>query len=56
MCPFCMATMGLIVAGVASTGGLAAVAVKFSRKKNDAREIIPNSNERTSEDVNENSQ
>ncbi len=34
MCPFCMATMGLIVAGTVSTGGLAALAVKVSRKKN----------------------
>ena len=34
MCPFCFATMGLVVAGVASTGGLAALAVKVSRKKN----------------------
>jgi len=33
MCPFCLATMGLIVAGAASTGGLAALAVKLSRKK-----------------------
>ena len=51
MCPFCMATMGLIVAGAASTGGLAAVAVKFSRKRKDAREIIPDSNESSSQDV-----
>src|ERR1700730_7637274 len=33
MCPFCLAAMGLIVAGAASTGGLAALAVKVSRKK-----------------------
>ncbi len=44
MCPFCLATMGLIVAGAASTGGLAALAVKVSRKKNGAGEIAPNSN------------
>jgi hypothetical protein len=50
MCPFCMAT---IVAGAASTGGLAALAVKLSRKKNNAREINPNLNERSSQDVNE---
>ena len=36
MCPFCFATMGLIVAGAASTGGLAALAVKLSRRKNKA--------------------
>ena len=44
MCPFCLATMGLVVAGVVSTGGLAALAVKVSRKKNTAEEIIPNLN------------
>jgi hypothetical protein len=32
MCPFCFATMGLVVAGAVSTGGLAALAVKVSRK------------------------
>jgi hypothetical protein len=54
MCPFCMATtMGLIVAGSVSTGGLAALAVKLSRNKKSAREIIPNSNERSSHDVNQ---
>jgi hypothetical protein len=44
MCPFCFATMGLGVAGAVSTGGLAALAVKVSRKKNTAEEIIPNLN------------
>ena len=44
MCPFCLVTMGLIVAGAASTGGLAALAVKVSRKKNGAEEIVPNLN------------
>jgi hypothetical protein len=44
MCPFCFATMGLVVAGAVSTGGLAALAVKVSRKKNTAEEIIPNLN------------
>jgi hypothetical protein len=53
MCPFCFATLGLVVAGVASTGGLAAFAVKVSRKKNRAGEIVPNSNERGNQDVNE---
>jgi hypothetical protein len=52
MCPFCLANLGLIVAGAASTGGLAALAVKMSRKK-DAREIVPNSNKRRNQDVNE---
>ena len=44
MCPFCLASMGLVVAGAVSTGGLAALAVKASRKKNGAEEIIPNLN------------
>jgi hypothetical protein len=35
--------MGLIVAGAASTGGLAALAVKVSRKKNATGEIVQNS-------------
>ena len=42
MCPFCLATVGLVVAGAASTGGLAALAVKVSRKKSGAEEIVPN--------------
>lgn len=33
MCPFCFGTLGLVVAGTISTGGLAALAVKLSRKK-----------------------
>ena len=53
MCPFCLATMGLIVAGAASTSGLAGLAVKVSRKKNGAGQIVPNSNERRNQDVNE---
>jgi hypothetical protein len=44
MCPFCLASMGLVVAGAVSTGGLAALAVKVSRKKNAAEEIVPNLN------------
>jgi len=53
MCPFCLATMGLIVAGTASTGGLAVLVVKMSRKKTGATEIISNSHERSSQNVNE---
>ncbi|MGA7291545.1 MAG: hypothetical protein WBW53_12200 [Terriglobales bacterium] len=44
MCPFCLATMGLVVAGVVSTGSLTALAVKVSRKKNAAEPIVPNLN------------
>ena len=46
MCPFCLATMGLVVAGAVSTGGLAALAVKLSRKKNGAEEIVPTPNKK----------
>jgi hypothetical protein len=53
MCPFCLATMGLIVAGTASTAGLAALALKLSRKRNAAGEIVPNSNTRRDQYVNE---
>ena len=52
MCPFCLATLGMVVAGTVSTGGLAAIAVKSSRSKNDAGESIPNSNESRGPDVN----
>ena len=61
MCPFCLASIGLIAAGTASAGGLTALAVKLSRKRN-AKEI-PNSNldersyenESSNEDVHQNS-
>jgi hypothetical protein len=47
MCPFCIAAIGqIVVAGAVSTGGLTALAVKLSRKKNDEKEIIRNSDER----------
>jgi hypothetical protein len=39
MCPFCLSTLGTIVAGSLSTGGLAALAVKISRKKNNTNEV-----------------
>lgn len=51
MCPFCLVGMGLIVAKATSAGGLTALAVKLSRKKNDAKEI-PNLNERSNQNVN----
>jgi hypothetical protein len=53
MCPFCLATMGLIVAGAASAGRLAALAAKVSRKKSGAGEIVLNSKQRRNQDVNE---
>lgn len=49
MCPFCLTTLGLVVAGAASGGGLAVLALNVSRKKNPA-EIVPNSNERRNQD------
>jgi hypothetical protein len=45
--------MGLVVAATVSTGGLAALAVKLSRKKNGAGEIVPNSDERKNQNVDE---
>jgi hypothetical protein len=45
MCPVCLAAIGQIVAGVASTGVLATLAVKVSRKKNSVTEITTKSNE-----------
>ena len=52
MCPFCLSTLGIVVAGSVSTGGLAALAVKVFRQKNLAVETIPNANERSDENVN----
>jgi hypothetical protein len=52
MCPFCFATIGLVVTGTVSTGGLAALAVKMSRK-NRAGEVLPNSDERKNQNVDE---
>ncbi len=54
MCPFCLATtVGLIVAGSVSTGGLAALAVKLSRKSKSAAETEANPSERSISDVTE---
>ena len=52
MCPFCFATLGLVVAGTVSTGGLAALAVKVSRKKTPEAATISNTKERSDEHVN----
>jgi hypothetical protein len=53
MCPFCLATIALVVAGAVSTGGLAALAVKVSHK-NQAGEVLPNSDERKNQNVDRN--
>ena len=45
MCPFCLSTIALVVAGAVSTSGLTALAVKVSRKKKKVKEITPNSSE-----------
>ena len=45
MCPFCLASIGLIVASATSAGGLTALAVKLSQKKNPGQEVTPNSSE-----------
>jgi hypothetical protein len=55
MCPFCMAAIGQVVAGVVSAGGLTALAVKLSRKKDHPNETPnPNSIERSNENVSQN--
>ncbi len=46
MCPFCLATVGLVVAGAVSTGGLAALVLKVPRKRSGAEEIGPNPNDK----------
>lgn len=38
MCPFCLSTIGLVVAGAVSTGGLTSLAVKLSRKEKNGNE------------------
>lgn len=46
MCPVCLASMGLIVAGATSAGGLTALVLKLSRKK--TNEVTLSSNDRSS--------
>ena len=53
MCPFCLSTVGLILAGCVSSGGLAAVAVKISRKKNNTSEFTGDPTERSIANVNQ---
>jgi hypothetical protein len=53
MCPFCVATVGFVVAGAVSTGGLAAWAVKLSRRKNTRNEPMSNVTERSTHDGNQ---
>lgn len=51
MCPFCLSTVGLIVVGSVSGGGLAALAVKISRKKHNTSEYTADLKERSISDV-----
>jgi hypothetical protein len=46
MCPFCLSTLGIVVAGMVSSGGLTALAVKVSRKNNHAVETTSNAKEK----------
>jgi hypothetical protein len=46
MCPFCIANVGLVVASTVSTGGLATLAIKVFRKKNQAEETASNAKEK----------
>jgi hypothetical protein len=61
MCPFCLSTIGLAVAGAISTGGLTALAVKLSRKEKNGNESTlksrerSGSNERSGQDADQNS-
>lgn len=51
MCPFCFGTLGLVVAGTVSSGGLAALAVKLSRDKNNTAEPTSKMNARSKENA-----
>jgi hypothetical protein len=53
MCPFCVASLGLVVAGIVSTGGLATLAVKVSAKRDRSIEDKPNSGEGSKDNGNE---
>ena len=61
MCPACLTTLALIMTGATSTGsltalgtgGLAALAVKMSRRKNIRNATMANVTERRTHDVNQ---
>lgn len=52
MCPFCLSSIGLALAGAVSSGGLTALAVKVFRKRA-ATELPLNSEERNNANVDE---
>ena len=41
MCPFCLSTIGLVVAGAVSSGVLTALAAKLSRKDSASKNSLP---------------
>jgi hypothetical protein len=45
MCPFCMASVAMMVAGATSTGGLAAIVINKFRAKNRAGKPKQNTKE-----------
>ena len=47
MCPFCFGTLGVVLVSTVSTGGVAALAVKIYRTKDQPAETIPNANQNT---------
>ncbi len=53
MCPFCLSTLGLIVAGAVTTGGIAALVVKVSRQENGAKATLSESNREEDPNANE---
>jgi len=53
MCPFCLSTVGLIVASAVSTGGLVALAAKVTRQTR-IGEVLSNSEERKNQNVEQN--
>lgn len=53
MCPFCLTSLGTVVAGVISSGGFAALAVKVSRKKEGPNQTVLHADERSNQDVNQ---
>jgi len=53
MCPFCLSTLRLVLAGSeATTGGMAAWAVKIPHKQNNTSGVTADLNERSISDVN----
>jgi len=47
MCPFCLASIGLIVASATSAGGLTALAAQLYQRKNPRQEVAPSSESST---------